>query len=834
MRVSPFGTSNERSRVVFTSAVVAAPVALVLIAAIRDWTAVQVTAAIVTALTIAVLDLFPLYLDPAGELRFTTIIAIPTLILFGWPTALLGAAAGIALSLLHKSPRDVFVHGTERLASLIAAAASVTIFHLPWPRTESAEVILATLAYTIARILIVSVRMHAEEAIAWPRAVHFLISATALHLGAFALVASIAVWTVISDPTEGARFLVPVLASAVTLQLYLPRILRGQEQRRVVTAVSVLAAAVDAKDPYTANHSAEVAELSRRVARILNLDEPTVHQIYLAGLLHDVGKTVVPVAILLKPDKLTDEEWQVMRSHVEAGVRIVESIGGLSGVATIVAASHEQINGRGYPNGLKGDQIPLGSRINLVVDAYSALTTSRPYRPARSSEAALQELEANAGTQFDPRVVDALRSAVRQQHRTEATSASQPAWWIVLKQPAFALLWMGQLVSFLGDEIFFIALTLWVFKLTGSATVLATTLVMATIGQGLLGFLAGALADRTDRRALMIASDLGRAVIVAVIPLVITKSISATFLLLAVLSAGTVFFRSAVSALIPSVAPTDELSTSNALLQTTERIAEIVGGILGSTLVLAFGFHTAFLLDAGSFAFSGICIALMPIAWRVGLGTGQPRNITAEVGEGLRFIWQTPLHRVLALAIIPGYLTLGFTALRAPVIIGTAGLPVIAYGVINSAIGLGKLVSALGLTGMGKHWTSVSLVFAMFLLTAVSIVLFGSTSAYPMLIASAFLFGLSNIATNITNATISMANSPSWILGRLMASRQVFIAATTIVSTLVFGRLADVVGPAESTVLLGVISGVGIIVVWLFAGNKLTRGRRMKILASNK
>jgi len=146
-----------------------------------------------------------------------------------------------------------------------------------------------------------------------------------------------------------------------------------------------------------------------------------------------------------------------------------------------------------------------------------------------------------------------------------------------------------------------------------------------------------------------------------------------------------------------------------------------------------------------------------------------------------------------------------------------------AYGVINSAIGLGKLVSAVSLTGMGKRWTSVPFVFFMFILTAVSIAFFGATSAYPVLLISAFLFGLANIATNIANATISMANTPSWILGRLMASRQVFIAATTLVGTLVFGRLADVLGPAEAIVLLGIASATGTILVWLFAGTKLTR-----------
>jgi putative nucleotidyltransferase with HDIG domain len=795
---------------------------IILLLAIWSWTTAEIPAVLVTALTIAVLDFFPIYLDPAGELRLTTVIAIPTLVLFGWPSALLGAALGMTVSLLHQSPRDALVYSAERLASLVAAAAISTVPELLGLNSEVGAVVFAALGYTIVRTLVISSRMHTEEAIAWPRAFRFLMSGTLFHMGVFAAVATGTVLLVNKDPSMTSRLLGPMLAAGVTLQLYLPRILRGQEQRRVLAAVSVLAAAVDAKDPYTAGHSADVANLSRRVARILRIDEPHVQRIYLAGLLHDVGKMVVPPEILLKPGKLTADEWQVMRSHVEAGVHIVESIGGLAGVAPIVAASHEQLDGRGYPKGLTEKDIPLGSRINFVVDAYNALTTNRPYRAARTSEQALEELEKNSGTQFDPQVINAFRIALSQL-RPRTIQPGEPAWWMLLRQPAFALLWTAQLISFVGDEIFFIALTLWVFQLTGSATLLATTLVVATIGQGLLGFIAGALADRLDRRALMVTSDIARAALVAILPLIILKSIPASFLLLAILNVGTVFFRTAVYALIPSVVPADELQTGNALLLTTERIAEIIGGVLGSALVLAFGYHTVFLLDAASFAFSGACIAIMPLAWRAGLGTGHTKNIPSEIGDGLRYLWRTPLHRVLALAIIPGYLTLGFTALRAPMIIRTAGLPIMAYGVINSAIGVGKLVSAVSFTAMGRRWTSVPFVFFMYVLTAVSIALFGSTSAYPALIVSAFFFGLSNIATNIVNATISMANTPSWILGRLMASRQVLIAATTIIGTLVFGRLADIAGPAEAIVLLGVVSGFGTICVWVLAGSKLAR-----------
>ncbi|HKV44256.1 MAG TPA: MFS transporter [bacterium] len=829
---SPPAQGKRSPRIVFVTALLATEVLITLLIAVKNWTSAGGTAVLITALTIVVLDFFPIYLDPAGELRLSSVITIPTLVLFGWPTALLGAAIGSIAGIFHQPRGATLIRCTERLACLIAAAALVTALGMPGPGGEVAAVVYAALGYTLIRTLVISTRMHTQEAIAWPRAFRFLVNATFFHLGVFTAVAIITVWLVNSDPSTASRLLGPMLAAGMTLQLYLPRILRGQEQRRVLAAVSVLAAAVDAKDPYTAGHSADVAELSRRVARILNLDEPEVHRAYLAGLLHDVGKMVVPSGVLLKPGKLTAEEWDVMRSHVEAGVHIVETIGGLAEVAPIVAASHEQLDGRGYPAGLQGDAIPLGSRINLVVDAYNALTTNRPYRAARSSEEAIQELEKHAGTQFDPRVIAALRAALWHRPPAAAPSPStrRVVGWLrpltLLRHPAYGLLWVGQLVSFLGDEIFTIALTAWVLALTHSATLVALTFIMATIGQGLLGFFAGALADRMDRRGLMIVSDLSRAAFVALLPLIILHSLPVGFGFLILINVGTVFFRSAVYALMPSVVATDDLPTGNALFVSTERIAEIVGGPLGGILVVVLGFQTAFYIDAATFLFSGVCVGLMPVAWRAGLGTGRPKRIVTEIGDGLRYIWQTPLHRLLALLIFPGYLTLAFAALRAPMIIQTAGLPVLAYGIITGAIGVGKLVSVIALTFSGKRWTSVPFTVIMFLLTALAIAWFGSGSGYATLIAAAFLFGVGNIATTIANVTISMASTPSAILGRVMASRQVFIAATTLVGTLVFGRLADVAGPPYAIVLLGAVSGVGTFAVWILAGQWLAHDRR--------
>lgn len=819
---------DQRPQTLLVTGLLTAEVFAVLLIAIKNWTIVEAPAVFIIGLTIAVLDLFPIYLDPAGELRLSPVITIPALALFGWPSTLLGAAIGMTAGLFHQSPRDTLVRGTERLGSLIAAAVFASVSLTLGQYGGVGTVIYAALGYAILRTLLIASRMHTEEAIAWSRAFRFLVNATYFHMAVFTAVAAITVWLVNSDPSTGSRLLGPMLAAGVTLQVYLPRILRGQEQRRVLAAVSVLATAVDAKDPYTAGHSAEVAELSRRVARILNIDEPHVHTIYLTGLLHDVGKMVVPAEILLKPGKLTDEEWEVMRSHVDAGARIVESIGGLAEVAPIVAASHERLDGKGYPLGLKGDEIPLGSRINLVVDAYNALTTNRPYRAGRPSKQAVQELEANEGTQFDPRVVAALRVAlghrrlVGETDRAPGRVAKALRPLNLLRQPAYGLLWIGQLVSFLGGEIFTIALTAWVLEITHSAYMVALTFIMATAGQGLLGFVAGALADRMDRRALMIIADVTRGAFVAAMPFLILRSLPAVYGFIVLLNIGTVFFRSAVYAMIPSIVPTDDLPTGNALLVSTERIAEIAGGPLGALLVITLGYQRAFFLDAAAFLFSGVCVVLMPVAWRAGLGTGPSKMILVEIGEGLRYIWQTPLHRVLALLIFPGYLTLAFTALRAPMVIQTAGLSLFAYGIINNtAVGAGKLAAVIGLTFSGRRWMSAPFVTVMFVLTAFAIVWFGSSTDYHILITSAFLFGLGNIATNIANATISMTNTPSAILGRLMASRQVFIAMTSLVGTLFFGRLADTAGPPAAILLLGMASGIGIVAVWLLTGQRL-------------
>ena len=183
--------------------------------------------------------------------------------------------------------------------------------------------------------------------------------------------------------------------------------------------VMVLSDVVEAEDNYTASHCRSVVELAAAVADELGLGYEKRQELEIAALLHDVGKIAIPNEILNKPAKLTDEEFALMKTHTLEGQALLDRVGGrLAKVGQIVRSCHERWDGRGYPDGLIGDQIPEAARIVFCCDAYSAMTTDRPYRKAMPREDAIAELRKNSGTQFEPRVVDALIVVVEAERAT--------------------------------------------------------------------------------------------------------------------------------------------------------------------------------------------------------------------------------------------------------------------------------------------------------------------------------------------------------------------------------------------------------------------------------
>jgi len=205
--------------------------------------------------------------------------------------------------------------------------------------------------------------------------------------------------------------------------LALPALLVHQSVRQTVQlrvdtheALASLVEVMELRDPYTAGHSRRVAAYSRTIANRLGMPEEQADIVEQAGRVHDIGKAGIDSAVLAKDDALTPDEWEQMRQHPALGANVVSRFAAYRHGADIVRYHHEAWDGSGYPDGLAGEQIPLGSRIIAVADTFDALTTSRPYREGLSVDTAIEILERGAGSQWDPRVVAAMTGYLRELH----------------------------------------------------------------------------------------------------------------------------------------------------------------------------------------------------------------------------------------------------------------------------------------------------------------------------------------------------------------------------------------------------------------------------------
>ncbi len=200
----------------------------------------------------------------------------------------------------------------------------------------------------------------------------------------------------------GALF-VGFFVSNFNLKNYLEK--QKNDVRIILQSMNTFISFIDAKDPYTRGHSRRVAMYAAEIAKRMRLSEDEVQNIYYAGLLHDAGKLSVPDAVLNKPGKLTDEERKLIQDHTVAGGKMLKQMSSLRGIRETALYHHERYDGTGYPEGLKGDTIPLYARIVGVADSYDAMSSNRVYRRHLNKDEIIEEIQQGSGTQFDPNIV---------------------------------------------------------------------------------------------------------------------------------------------------------------------------------------------------------------------------------------------------------------------------------------------------------------------------------------------------------------------------------------------------------------------------------------------
>ncbi len=235
------------------------------------------------------------------------------------------------------------------------------------------------------------------------------------------------------SPWAVVLFIGPAIAAQRFFILYKEQIKTSDELNNAVRQLekvnlsfaTVLVAALDARDHYTAGHSAAVAVYARDIAKHLALSDEEVRRSHLCGLLHDIGKIGVPTGVLEKRGPLVSDERMAIETHAEVGASILERIEGYEEIALAVRHHHERFSGGGYPDQISGDEIPLLARLVAVADAYSAMTSERPYRVALSGAEALARIEREAGKQFDPRVVNAFVIVLEQASEAYTSGADR-------------------------------------------------------------------------------------------------------------------------------------------------------------------------------------------------------------------------------------------------------------------------------------------------------------------------------------------------------------------------------------------------------------------------
>jgi putative nucleotidyltransferase with HDIG domain len=376
-----------------------------------------------------------------GSISVSAVGALAGAALFGPRAAL---ALAVTMSIVDWSAQRLWTHqvlfnvGAITLAGLGAAGVFGIADVLPLSATADRAVtivlgVAAGLVYFLINMSLVSLALAMEGHERWYRVFRERFAWLWLHYIVYGFVAGVMAVAYDSPARLWAIgvFAVPLLLMRKTQEAYVTHTQRSAHKlreaaetirtqnvsleqanrllrERSTAAMESLSATVDARDSYTAGHSRRVQQLALAIGRELGLSQAELDVLGHAALFHDIGKLAIPDAILLKPASLTSEEWALMQRHADEGARIIDRLGFLGDAVPAIRHHHERFDGTGYPERLRGEEIPLGARIIHVADALDSMLTTRIYRAARPPAEAVDELQRAAGTQFCPRCVGAL------------------------------------------------------------------------------------------------------------------------------------------------------------------------------------------------------------------------------------------------------------------------------------------------------------------------------------------------------------------------------------------------------------------------------------------
>jgi len=568
---------------------------------------------------------------------------------------------------------------------------------------------------------------------------------------------------------------------------------------------------VDKRDGQTFGHSQRVGELCEGVARLLHLSDDACNTIRVAGILHDLGKIAIPDSILLKPAKLTPEEYEIIKTHPVEGANILAEHPEQRGVAAIVRHHHEKWNGSGYPDGLKGDEIPIGARIVDACDAFDTITQARVFRPTVKTPAdAIQELNGLAGVWYDPAVIGALEKIVSAKWGVPIATAGRPpqvkppGYSAVLRIRSFRLLWVGQAVSYFGDMMNTTGLVIMLLLLTGSASLVALGLIARAAPTILFGLVAGPIVDRFNRQRLMIGADLVRAVLTITIPFLALRWIPGVFIAVFLIASAGALFNPAKQAVVPNLVPSSLLIRANSLISSSEKTMELLGySIAGIIVAVARGWLPLFLIDAGTYIFSAV--TLLGVIDSQKTRAIVKLHLLPNIVEGTRFILRSPaLRATMGLTTMAAvFAGMTFPTLVVLVYYGPMHGGPTGYGFLEAAIGAGAIIGAFAAPELMNKLRAGWLILAGVAGIGVSYVLAGVASNVAVGVAVLLIAGAASTVYYIPLISLTQREAPDYVRGRVMSSRFLLVQAGLLVGMAVAGPLSDRVGASVVFIAAG-------------------------------